>query len=189
MTETYAIKLLHLDGEAHEWWYHELVTLGHNTISSYNEFTQKLMERFDRKDPEIHFRELTQLKQTSSVEAFISEFQRVAAMVTDVSENKLIMLFTEALIEPLLGWVKAYKPSTQQDAINKDRDLQDSVLKNRFPLKTNFPIRDKDRKPFQQDIPKKTWLDEDTRKELRWKKLCFTCQEPWVPGHRCKGGL
>ena len=46
MIETDAIKLatLHLDEEAHEWWYHGLVTLGHNTISSYSEFTQKLME-------------------------------------------------------------------------------------------------------------------------------------------------
>ena len=62
MTETDAIKLatLHLDEEAHEWWYHRLVTLGHNTIHSYSEFTQKLMERFDRKDPEMHFRELSQ---------------------------------------------------------------------------------------------------------------------------------
>ena len=36
-------------------------------------------------------------------------------------------------------------------------------------------------------VPKKTWLDEDTRKYLRRKKLCFTCKEPWVPGHRCAG--
>ena len=114
MTETDAIKLatLHLDGEAHERWYHGLVTLGHNAIHSYSEFTQKLMERFDTKDPEIHLRELAQLKQTCSAEAFISEFQRVAVMVTDVSENRLTMLFTEALTEPLRGWVKAYKPST-----------------------------------------------------------------------------
>ena len=36
MTKTNAIKLatLTLDGEAHEWQYHRLVTLGHNTISS-----------------------------------------------------------------------------------------------------------------------------------------------------------
>ena len=72
-------------------------------------------------------------------------------------------------------------------AINRARDLQDSVPKNRFPLKTNFPVRDKDKKPFQQDFPKKTWLDEDIRKDLRRKKLCFTCQKPWVPGHRCAG--
>ena len=64
MIETYAIKLatLHLDGEAHEWWYHRLVTLDHNTITSYSDFTQRLMERFDKKDPEIHFRELAQFK-------------------------------------------------------------------------------------------------------------------------------
>ena len=41
MIETYAINLdtLHLYGEAHEWWHHILVTLGHNTINSYSEFT------------------------------------------------------------------------------------------------------------------------------------------------------
>jgi hypothetical protein len=64
MTETEAIKLatLHLDGEAHEWWYYGLVTLGHAGITSYLDFTQRIIERFDRKDPEIHFRELAQLK-------------------------------------------------------------------------------------------------------------------------------
>ena len=79
------------------------------------------MERFDRKDPEIHFRELAQLKQTGSAESFISEFQRLAVMVTDVSESRLTMLFTEALMEPLWGWVKAYKPLTLQDAISRAR--------------------------------------------------------------------
>ena len=43
-------------------WYHGLVTLGQNTITSYNDFTQRLMERFDKRDPKIHFRELAQLK-------------------------------------------------------------------------------------------------------------------------------
>ena len=61
MIETDAIKLatLHLDGEAHEWRYHGLVTLGHNTITSYPNFTQRLIERFDQKDPEVHFREIS----------------------------------------------------------------------------------------------------------------------------------
>ena len=30
-------------------------------------------------------------------------------------------------------------------------------------------------------------MDNDTRQDLRRKKLCFTCQEPWIPGHRCSG--
>jgi hypothetical protein len=53
MSESKAISFatLHLEGEAHEWWYHGLVTLGHSHITSYLEFTERLMERFDRRDP------------------------------------------------------------------------------------------------------------------------------------------
>ena len=74
--ETDAIKLdtLHLDMKAHEWWYHGLVRLGHNTSTSYSDFTQRLMECFVKKDLEIHFRDLAQLKQIGSAETFISEF-------------------------------------------------------------------------------------------------------------------
>jgi hypothetical protein len=76
MAELEAINfsMLHLDGEAHEWWYHGLVTLGHNHITSYLEFIEKLMERFDKRDIELHFRDLTQLRQTGSVKTFITEF-------------------------------------------------------------------------------------------------------------------
>jgi hypothetical protein len=68
MTETEAISFatLHLEGEAHEWWYHGLVTLGHSHITFYREFTDRLMDRFDRKDLEIHFRDLAQLRQTGT---------------------------------------------------------------------------------------------------------------------------
>jgi hypothetical protein len=52
------------------------------------------MERFDRRDPELHFRDLTQLRQTESVEAFISEFQRKAVAVSDISEYRLVMLLS-----------------------------------------------------------------------------------------------
>ena len=31
-------------------------------------------------------------------------------------------------------------------------------------------------------------LDDDARKELKKKRLCFTCQEPCAPGHRCAAG-
>jgi hypothetical protein len=103
MTNTYAINLatLHLDGEAHEWWYHGLVTLGHVRVTSYLDFTQRLIKRFERKDPELHFRELAQLKQIGIPQTYISEFQRVVVMVSDISEGRLVMLFAEGIMEPL----------------------------------------------------------------------------------------
>ena len=70
MSETEAIKVatLHLDGEAQDWWFHGMVTLGHSTVTTYAEFTRRLIERFDWRDPKQHFVELTRLKQTGSLE-------------------------------------------------------------------------------------------------------------------------
>jgi hypothetical protein len=64
-----------LEGEAHEWWYHGLVTLGHANITSYVDFTHSLMDRFDKKDLEIHFRELAQLRQRGTLDAYITIFR------------------------------------------------------------------------------------------------------------------
>jgi hypothetical protein len=146
MIEAKAISFatLHLEGEAHKWWYHGLVTLGHDHITSYREFIERLMDRFDRRDPEIHFRDLAQLRQTGIAEAFISEFQRVAVAVTDISEPRLVMLFTEGLTEPLRGWVKAYRPHSLQDVIRHTKDLADSVPKTKPFTKPFVPQRDKD---------------------------------------------
>jgi hypothetical protein len=30
-------------------------------------------------------------------------------------------------------------------------------------------------------------VDENTKRELRRKQLCFTCKEPWNPTHKCMG--
>lgn len=125
MMELDSIKMatLYLYGEAHDWWYHRLVTLGHNSITTYVDFTQRLMERFEKGGPDIHFTKLAQLKQTGSPKAFIAKFHRVAVMVTEILESRLVMLFTKALAEPLRGWIKAYKPTTLYDAIGRTRDL------------------------------------------------------------------
>ena len=104
------------------------------------------MDRFDRRDPEIHFRDLAQLRQTGTAEAFNLEFQRVAVAVTDISEPRLVMLFKEGLTEPLRGWVKAYRPHTLQDVIRRTRDLADSVPKIKPFTKSFVPQRDRDQK-------------------------------------------
>jgi hypothetical protein len=97
------------------------------------------MDRFDKRDPEIHFRDLAQLRQTGTTETFILEFKRVTVEVTDISEPRLIMLFTEGVRKPLRGWVKAYWPHTLQDAIRRTRDLVDSVPKTKPFTKPLIP--------------------------------------------------
>ncbi len=86
MWETEAIKVatLHLDGEAQDWWFHGMVTLGHSTVTTYAEFTRRLIERFDWRDPEQHFVELTRLKQIGNPKTYIADFLRVSVMVLDL---------------------------------------------------------------------------------------------------------
>jgi hypothetical protein len=114
-------------------------------------------------------------------------------MVQDVSQEKLMMLFIEGLMEPLRGWVKAFKPTNLHDAIWKTRDLG-SVAKTRFtPRPPNQGGREQ-RPPNNQGgrYPRgfdrgRGRMDEPTRREPRRKQLCFTCKEPWDPTHKCMG--
>ena len=78
---------LHIDGEAIEWWFHGMKTLGHDQVVTYEEFTRKLIERFDRRDLDISFRDLAHIRQVGNSKAYISNFQKVSLMVTDISES------------------------------------------------------------------------------------------------------
>ena len=47
--------VLHLDKTAHDRWYHGLATLNHDQVTSYQEFVDRLVERFDQKDTKTYF--------------------------------------------------------------------------------------------------------------------------------------
>ena len=49
VSEAEAIKVvaLHLEGEAHDWWFHGLSILGHANVATYADFTRRLVEIFD----------------------------------------------------------------------------------------------------------------------------------------------
>ena len=83
-----AIKLeaLHLDGEAIYWWFHGMKTLVHDQVVTYEEFTRKLTEIFDQRNPDISFRDLAHIRQVGNLEACISELQKVVVMVSDISK-------------------------------------------------------------------------------------------------------
>jgi hypothetical protein len=58
--------------------------------------------------------------------------------VIDISEQRLVMLFTEGLVEPLKGWVKDFRPPTLQDAIRKTQDMVDTTV-IKAPVKPFIP--------------------------------------------------
>jgi hypothetical protein len=65
--------------------------------------------------------------------------------------------------------------------------MEDAVPKTKKFSKPFIPQKGKDKKPFQKEGTGKEKMDEATHNELRRKKLCFTCKDPWEPGHMCMG--
>ena len=121
--EAIQISTLHLEGEAHDWWFHGLTTLGHVGVRAYDEITRRVLEQFERKDPEEYFGELTRLKKSGSLEVYILKFLRLSVMVRDLSESRRIYMFIEGLVEPLRGLVRSNKSTTLQDAVGRAKDL------------------------------------------------------------------
>ena len=100
-------------------------------------------------------------------------------------------MFIDGLDEPLHGLAKSTKPTTLHDVIERARDLQDAFpkVKESFQHKALFPTKGKEEKsaPSKESLYKKP-LDDEVRRDIRKRKLCFTCQESWAPGHRCASG-
>ena len=67
-------------------------------------------------------------------------------MVYDVSMDRLALLFTEGLTEPLRGLVKSHNPATLKDAMNLTRDLQNVLPRTKYPINPNFPSKFKEGK-------------------------------------------
>ena len=154
MVEEDALKMaiLHLEGEASDWWFHGIIILGHDNNLSYEGFSKALMDIFERKDPKLPFKELVQLKQVGTPEAYMLEFENISVMVFDVSMDRLVLLFTEGLIERLRGIMKSHKPTTLKDAMNLTRDLQTVLPRTKYPPKPNFASEFKEgKKPWKND--------------------------------------
>jgi len=75
--------------------------------------------------------------------------------------------------------------------MKKARDMESSVWRNKFQSK-GFPQRrdkERDKRPFQRDAGQQhkssSRLDNDQLNDLRRKKLCFHCHDPWDPKNKC----
>jgi hypothetical protein len=81
-------------------------------------------------------------------------------MVQDVSQARLMMLFTKGLMEPLRGWVKDFKPTNLQESIWKTRDLG-STTKTKFTPRPPINQGGRDQRGFDRG---KGRMDETTRR-------------------------
>ena len=89
--------MLHLEGEAHVWWFHGLSTLGHANVTAYSDFTRRFVERFYKRDPEAPFVGLAKLKQLANPESYIFGFLKLSIMVPDLFTIRRLYMFIGGL--------------------------------------------------------------------------------------------
>lgn len=121
-----------LEGSAYDWWHHGLNTQGHKEIHTFDEFSIKVLDRFEQKDEEEYFRKLATLKQSTTVSAYIEEFHKIAVMVPYISKKRLVFLFIEGLLDLIRGFVKAFEPPSLQVATRRALSLEVSMPTKTF---------------------------------------------------------
>jgi hypothetical protein len=82
-------------------------------------------------------------------------------MVTYISQQRLVMIFMEGLVEPLRGWVKAFRPTTLHEAIMRCQDMKESQQEG--TKKSFIPQGGKETRP-----PHKSWTGKDITNEETW---------------------
>ena len=97
-------------------------------------------------------------------------------------------MFIDGLDEPLHGLVKSTNPTTLYDAIERARYLQYALPKSKekFQHKPSFPSKGEEEKATPtKEISYKKPLDDEVQRDIRRRKICFTCQESWAPRNKC----
>ena len=107
----------------------------------------------------MFFKELAQLKQVGTPIEYMLEFQILSVKVANVYMGRLVLIFTEVLVELLKGLVKSHKPTNLNYAMSLTRDLQNVLPRTRFPPKPNFRF---ERNPWKKDAPNKKFWHRDT---------------------------
>jgi len=101
------------------------------------------------------------LRQKGTPKAYITDSQWMTVMVTNISQQRLVMLFMERLVEPLRGWVKAFMPTTLHEAIMRSQDMKDTINK-KVPTKSFIPQGYKEKKYSHKSWTRKDRTNEET---------------------------
>lgn len=95
-------------------------------------FTKRLIDRFDSKDHKLHLKDLTQLRQIGTVEHYISEFEKLAVLATEITERQKTVIFIDGLSDTIKVWVKSLNPPSLHTAIKRARELKPSSKRKTF---------------------------------------------------------
>ncbi|ESQ30824.1 hypothetical protein EUTSA_v10012141mg [Eutrema salsugineum] len=183
----------HLDGVANEWWQAISKALREDQVEiTWEVFEEELWARFGPTDGEDFHEALSRVRQTGSLSDYQQEFERLQNKVRGWSQQALVGTFMGGLQPEIADGIRMFRPKTLKEIINYVRlmDGQLQRLKRMSPSKPAFrsftpsrPMTTREPQTPTQGPKKLSW---EELKKKRSLGLCFSCDERYTPGHKCK---
>lgn len=191
----------HLTEEANEWWMATAKKLRiHPLYARWEVFEEELWIRFGPTEGENFHMALSKIRQTGSLSDYQREFEKLQNKVDNWSEEALVGTFLGGLNEAIANHVQMFAPTTLKDVIRLARRSDELQRQKKTPPSRQFtsnsqfsprpttptaqPPGTSSNRPPTTQTPKRLSWDEMRRK--RSMGLCFSCDERYSPGHKCK---
>ncbi|KAJ0028629.1 hypothetical protein Pint_35012 [Pistacia integerrima] len=149
---------------------------------------QSLEKRFGPTEYEDPEGEITKLRQTSTVAAYQTQFEKLAQRVDGLPDRFLARTFVSGLRDDIKGMVKLLRPTSLKEAIGLARLQEKHHCRDRKSFSApNKPTTFAAPTPTKPSPSLKTQrLSYDEMKARRDKGLCYYCDDKFGPGHKCK---
>ncbi|XP_039121357.1 uncharacterized protein LOC120258078 [Dioscorea cayenensis subsp. rotundata] len=181
------IATFYMAGPALQWfqWLHST-----SQLSNWESFVRQIELRFGPSSFINHEARLFKLRQTSTVTAYLQEFEGLSNRVPGLSQQSLLNCFLSGLRDEIQRELYMVKPTSLHDAMGLARLVEDKcnagrLSFNRPPYPRLLPAPSTPPGPRPAPLPIKR-LSPAEMAARREKGLCFNCDAKFVPGHKCK---
>ncbi|KAH0764992.1 hypothetical protein KY285_000863 [Solanum tuberosum] len=191
--EKVGLAAFHMVGEAQLWVYQLEQEEPNLTWGVFKEYCTL---RFDPPMKRNPLGELINLKQTSSVEDYQRNFQKMLARATSVRTDQQADMFTAGLVDLICLDVELHNPSNLVQAMSLARAFEKKIqissstqrgygsTSNISAKAATTPVTLSVKVGASNPFVKKLTSAEMAAR--RAKGLCYNCDDPYVQGHQCK---
>ncbi|CAA0830167.1 Unknown protein, partial [Striga hermonthica] len=190
----------HLDGKANVWW-QWILHKNHDEHMRWRDFERELITRFGSSVYYDYDEALSKIKQAGSLWDYQREFERIASRVRNWPESALVGAFVGGLKVELVAEVRMDRPRSMRASMESARLHEDHLAAVRKarpsgvrgePRRTHVATEEQvprtERKSLGEVVlTTSNVLTDDEMQRRREKGLCYTCNEKFTPGHKCKG--
>ncbi|XP_060195167.1 uncharacterized protein LOC132624400 [Lycium barbarum] len=192
-----SISSFYLDGDALAW-YRWLFR--NKQLSDWPAFSEKLISRFKKRYLEEPEGRLAKLQQLTTVVAYQAQYEAIVTEAVALPDAMILHGFTSGLKPEIKDDVLIANPKTLDEAVHLAQLYEHKIQRDRGQPRSSWPksqpLLPTPTSAFSpvsmptSSVPKPKLtikrLSPTELRERREKGLCFSCDEKFTPGHKCK---